>query len=206
METPPLWARRLLSGNKLLTIRLHLTATINYPNCIFVYRVCVNIYMSIVIGHTGRSIGHTLPLHPSDFRTQVRGGSYPDLRSRSLTTVPVRQTPVLSTVRSNPRQYRFSDCGGSRTPGHYRITDSCVPLEPGSVHIWLAAVLFPQNPLVQRRYIGWVGVLLPDSFRVTLQLGLQVGGERWVQDRITHERVTHTSVEHGKYVGQNSKF
>ena len=89
--------------------------------------------MSIVIGHTSRSIGRTLPLHPSDFRTQVRGGSYPELRSRSLTTVPVSQTPVLLTVRSNPRQYRFSDCGGSRNPGHYRITDSGVPLESGSV-------------------------------------------------------------------------
>jgi len=41
--------------------------------------------------------------------------------------------------------------------------------------------------------VGKQGVLLPGSFRVTLQLVLQVGGERWVQDRVTHERVIHTS-------------
>jgi len=73
-----------------------------------------------------------------------------------------------------------------------------------SIH-WLAAVLFPQNPLVvQRRYIGWVGVLLPGSFRIALQLVLQVGGERWIQDRVTHERVIHTSDEHRET--RRSKF
>ena len=49
-----------------------------------------------------------------------------------------------------------------------------------------------------------MGVLLPGSFRITLQLGLQVGGERWFQDKVTHERVIHTSDEHRET--RRSKF
>ena len=49
-----------------------------------------------------------------------------------------------------------------------------------------------------------VGALLPGSFHVTLQLVLQVGGERWFPDRVTHERVIHTSDEHRET--RRSKF
>jgi len=52
-----------------------------------------------------------------------------------------------------------------------------------------SGILSLSIPTFVRRRYRLVGkdVLLPSSFRFTLQLGLQVGGEIWVQDRVTYE-------------------
>jgi len=85
-KNPP-WARRLFSGNELLTIQF----TINYPKLYILYIVRFKYIVLGFGGHTYSSTGQTLHLQGHRIGATQLG------------------------------QYRFSDCGGYRTPGHVHI-------------------------------------------------------------------------------------